>query len=337
LWIEVTNEDEEFLHEQYVINTKTNPDYIGMDNEQAHQDYLKRVEFFRDIYEPLDTIDTYREEGSWSYIKCDHSKQHFVVNHVKGYLFQKVVNFIMNLKTSPHSFYLTRHGQSEYNDLGRIGGDSGLTQHGINYAKKLAEFVEKKIVLNDNGNEIPARLWTSTMRRTKETSQFIKQTKLIIKTKDDPSLEYEWVQMRPRAWFHLDELFAGACDGMTYEEIEQKFPDEWELRSGDKLAYRYPRGESYLDVIARLEPIIIEMERHEEPLLIIAHQGILRIIYAFYMGLSRADAPYVSIPLNTVVELVPAAYSCKETVSIVSAGSCSTFTGFVFPIEIPLI
>ena len=52
---------------------------------------------------------------------------------------------------------------------------------------------------------------------------------------------------------------------MTYEEIEQQFPDEWDRRSTDKLAYRYPRGESYLDVIARLEPIIIEMERHHEP------------------------------------------------------------------------
>ena len=36
--------------------------------------------------------------------------------------------------------------------------------------------------------------------------------------------DYEWVQLRPRSWFHLDELFAGACDGMTYEEIEEKFP-----------------------------------------------------------------------------------------------------------------
>jgi len=106
--------------------------------------------------------------------------------------------------------------------------------------------------------------------------------------------------MRPRPWHHLDELFAGQCDGttttiiiksssssssssslsflilgMTYEEIEQQFPDEWERRSTDKLAYRYPRGESYLDVIARLEPIIIEMERHRESLLIIGHQVLL--------------------------------------------------------------
>lgn len=122
--------------------------------------------------------------------------------------------------------------------------------------------------------------------------------------------------MRPRAWHHLDELFAGSCDGMTYEEIEEQYPEEFQLRENDKLAYRYPRGESYLDVIARLEPIIMEMERHREPLLIVGHQGILRIIYAFYMGLSRAAAPYVSVPLNCVLQLVPSAFSCEEKVRI---------------------
>lgn len=101
---------------------------------------------------------------------------------------------------------------------------------------------------------------------------------------------------------------------LSSNRIEQaSFPDEWERRNVDKLAYRYPRGESYLDVIARLEPIIVEMERHQERLVIVAHQGILRIIYAFYMGLSRAEAPYVSIPLNTVVQLTPRAYDCLES------------------------
>ena len=85
----------------------------------------------------------------------------------------------------------------------------------------------------------------------------------------------EWIQMKPRVWHHLDELFAGSCDGLTYGQIEELFPEEFELRQSDKLAYRYPRGESYLDVIARLEPIIIEMERHREPLLI----GMCSMIY----------------------------------------------------------
>jgi broad specificity phosphatase PhoE len=255
-------------------------------------------------------------EHQWSYIKCDHSKQHFVIHKVKDYLQQKVANFIMNLRTTSHAFYLSRHGQSEYNDLGRIGGDSGLTEHGIKYAHKLAEFSDRYIVKDrDTGEDVSARLWTSSMRRTKETAQFIKQTKIIIRSEQDPTLEYEWVQMRPRAWHHLDELFAGSCDGMTYEEIEERFPEEWERRNVDKLAYRYPRGESYLDVIARLEPMIIEMERHQEPLLIIAHQAVLRIICAFYMGHSRAEAPHLSFPLNTVIELVPGPVECKVKVS----------------------
>jgi broad specificity phosphatase PhoE len=267
------------------------------------------------MYEPVDSDGNSAIESRWSYIKCDHGKHHFVVNHIKGHLSQKVVNFIMNLRTTSHTFYLSRHGQSEYNDLGRIGGDSGLTKHGLAYARALSEYVEKKVKRDENGNEIPARLWTSTMRRTKETSQFIKQNKVLIRKEHEPDVEYEWVQMRPKAWFHLDELFAGAHDGMTYEEIEAQYPDEWERRNVDKLAYRYPRGESYFDVIARLEPIIIEMERHQEPLLIIGHQAILRIIYGFYMGKKRTEVPYLSIPLNTVIELTPGAVSCKEEVN----------------------
>jgi broad specificity phosphatase PhoE len=278
------------------------------------------VDRYMAVYEPLDAGLTHDIEHKYTYLKCDHSTQNFVVNRARGHLMQKVVNFIMNLRTTSHSFYLTRHGQSIYNDYGRIGGDSGLSEHGVKYAEKLAQFVEDVVTKDANGKEMPARLWTSTMRRTKETTQFIKQKTILVQPDpDDRSQDYEWVQMRPRAWHHLDELFAGSCDGMTYEEIEERFPDEWKLRAADKLAYRYPRGESYLDVIARLEPIIIEMERHQEPLLIVAHQGILRIIYAFYMGLSRAEAPFLSIPLNEVVELTPGPIVCLEKVFTIYA------------------
>jgi len=309
MFIEVNNEDENFLSEHYRTTVHYSADYVGQSDAQSEADFRKKIEKYKALFEPLDSGAYSAVEKNWSYMKCDHSKKHFVVHNAKGHIQQKVVNFIMNLRTTSHPFYLSRHGQSEYNDLGRIGGDSGLTNHGVNYARKLAEFVDKKIVKDEKGEDVPARLWTSTMRRTKETAQFIQQNKIIVKGDAD---QYEWVQMRPKAWHHLDELFAGACDGMTYEEIEEKFPDEWELRSIDKLAYRYPRGESYLDVIARLEPIIIEMERHQEPLLIIGHQAVLRIIYAFYIGKSRAEAPYLSIPLNTVIELVPGPVTCKE-------------------------
>ena len=51
-----------------------------------------------------------------------------------------------------------------------------------------------------------------------------------------------WVQLRPKPWFHLDEIYAAICDGLTYEEIERDHKEEFELRNNDKLAYRYPRS-----------------------------------------------------------------------------------------------
>lgn len=34
--------------------------------------------------------------------------------------------------------------------------------------------------------------------------------------------EYEWVQMRPRAWHHLDELFAGKSHGYVSQNISYR-------------------------------------------------------------------------------------------------------------------
>jgi broad specificity phosphatase PhoE len=60
--------------------------------------------------------------------------------------------------------------------------------------------------------------------------------------------------------------------GGRLPQVEERFPKEAALRKKDKLSYRYPRGESYLDVIARLEPLVQEIERHRESLLIVGHQ-----------------------------------------------------------------
>ena len=226
----------------------------------------------------------------------------------------------MNLHTLPRTFYLTRHGQSEYNLLGKIGGDSGLTPAGIEYARRLATFAKEEIAKHnpkegDDDNEKaskprPCRLWTSTLRRTKETAQFIEHD--TFDHEWDNCETCDWVQFRRMPRRNLDELYAGVCDGMTYKEIEQVFPEEFARRQQDKLAYRYPRGESYMDVTLRLEPLAQEMERTREPVLIVGHQGILRILYAYFMGLDRKEAPYVSIPLNNVIELTPHAYGCIE-------------------------
>ena len=77
-----------------------------------------------------------------------------------------------------------------------------------------------------------------------------------------------------------------------------------------------------MDVIQRLDSTIQEIHRQRDPVLIIGHQGILRIIYSYFMGLEREKAPFVPIPLNTVIKLTPGTYECEEerTVLIPPAG-----------------
>jgi len=301
IFVETFVDDEQMLEENIRTVKLSTPDYKDVDPDEALADFMKRREMYRNVYQTL-------TEDEGSYVKIVNYKK-FEIHNVRGYLPLKVVHFIMNLHTLPRTFYFTRHGQSEYNLLGKIGGDSGLSHNGLEYARRLAKYAKEDICSGPDGS-IPARLWTSTLQRTKETAQFIEHDGFAHTFDNGDSIN--WVQMRQNERRNLDELYAGTCDGMTYKEIEQVYPDEFSARQNDKLAYRYPRGESYMDVTLRLEPLAHDLERTREPLLIIAHQGILRILYAYFMGLTRAEAPYVKIPLNHVIILKPHAYGCHE-------------------------
>lgn len=189
--------------------------------------------------------------------------------------------------------------------LGKIGGDSSLSPRGEAYALKLADYA-RDVILKDpeNPRAWRTRLWTSTLRRTRQTARHIKHD----------VVNGGWVTMRPRQWRALDELFAGVFDGMTYEDIKRAAPDEFSMRQDAKLTYRYPRGESYLDVITRVEPIVQELERQVDPVLIVGHQGILRVIIAYFTGLDREMTPFIKVNLDTVTKLQPTAYGCKKDV-----------------------
>jgi hypothetical protein len=117
--------------------------------------------------------------------------------------------------------------------------DSGLSLRGSAYAQRLAAFFNKHYPLGGERGE-PV-IWTSTLRRTQLTAAHLGR-KIV-------------------AWKALDEIDAGVCDGMTYEAIAAKWPEEYAQRSRAKFTYRYPRGESYADIVLRLEPLMVELVR----------------------------------------------------------------------------
>ncbi|CAF2815073.1 unnamed protein product [Rotaria sp. Silwood2] len=71
---------------------------------------------------------------------------------------------------------------------------------------------------------------------------------------------------------------------------------------------RYIRN-SYHDLVARLEPVIMELERAEN-LLVISHQAVARCILAYFLDKDPDCLPYIKVPLHTVIKLTPTAYGC---------------------------
>lgn len=198
--------------------------------------------------------------------------------------------YLSNLHITPRPIYLVRHGQSEYNLEDRIGGDSDLTEEGREFAKRLKAFIQNEIP----NSEKELCVWSSTMKRAIQTSESI------------PCVQYI-------RWRTMEEINGGICDGMSYNEIAEKMPGEFLARQEDKLRYRYPRGESYEDVIRRVEPVLIELERQRKPILVVAHRAILRCLYAYFKdNFTREEVPHVNIPLNVVFKLRPGAYGTAE-------------------------
>ncbi|KAL4189785.1 hypothetical protein AMTRI_Chr08g208860 [Amborella trichopoda] len=275
IFLETICNDAAIIERNIRLKIQQSPDYAEVaDYEAGLQDFKIRLANYERVYEPV-------EEGS--YIKMidmvsGHGGQ-IQVNNISGYLPGRIVFFLVNTHLTPRPILLTRHGESRDNVRGRIGGDTALSESGELYAKKLANFVEKRLK-----SERTASIWTSTLQRTILTAS--------------PIIGFPKIQ-----WRALDEINAGVCDGMTYEEIKKNMPDEYESRKKDKLRYRYPRGESYLDVIQRLEPVIIELERQRGPVVVISHQAVLRALYAYFADKPLNEIPHIAVPLHTIIEI----------------------------------
>ena len=282
MFLESWCNDQDIILRNILEMKATSPDYEGCDPEDARRDFLERIAKYEDVYEPLDET----RDQDLTFVRLINVAQQVIINRIETYLESRIVFYVMNLHIKPRVIWLSRHGESVYNLEKKIGGDSHLSPRGLEYARKLPELVR------ESAGNVDLTVWTSTLVRTGETAQF---------------LPYKQLQ-----WKALDELDAGVCDGMTYEEIEEKYPEDFKARDEDKYEYRYRGGESYRDVVIRLEPIIMELERQEN-ILIITHQAVLRCIYAYFMNVPQEESPWVSIPLHTLIKLEPRAYSTKVT------------------------
>ncbi|TIB97430.1 WD40 repeat-like protein [Wallemia mellicola] len=276
--------------ESNIRNVKiSSPDYDKWDSEKAVQDYWRRIREHEDQYETV--------QETVPYVKIWNAGQRIVVNKIEGYLQSRIVFYLMNIHNKPRTIYFARNGQSIVEHSYKA--DSDLAAAGWEYADQLADFIldKQRKQRKERGEPKPPKnerkfsVWTSTRRRSYHSAwPFVR-------------LGY---RVHERA--QMSELNPGVLDGVGPEEFREQFPNDWHASLKAPYSFRAPRGESYHDLCVRLEPVIFELEREQNDLLIICHASVIRCLIAYLTGLPPSEIPNVEVPRGELIEMVPTAY-----------------------------
>ncbi|KJX99203.1 6-phosphofructo-2-kinase/fructose-2,6-bisphosphatase like protein [Zymoseptoria brevis] len=294
MFIESHCTDERIIEENVRSVKISSPDYIGWTPEDAVKDYLRRINARIPHFESV-------EESDLHYVKMINAGERVVVNNCAfGYLSQRIVFYLLNLHIKSRQTYFCRAGTTLAEESYK--GDASLSAEGQDYARKMTDALEahresERLNLIQHGAPEstalkPLNVWTSTRKRTVETSHCLAE---------------RGYRVRQRS--QMSQLNPGVCEKLSERRIREMFPEEVAKHEQDPYHHRYPRAESYHDLAVRLEPIILELEREQNDLLIIAHESVLRVLYGYLMACSATDIPSLEFPRDEIIEIIPASYN----------------------------
>ncbi|MCJ1449271.1 MAG: hypothetical protein MMC23_009791, partial [Stictis urceolatum] len=293
LFIESQCTDQRIIEENVRSVKISSPDYVGWSANDAVKHYLQRITAKIPHFESM-------EERELDFIKMIDAGERLIINNCTfGYLSHRIVFYLLNLHIKSRHTYFVRAGTSSEEDSYKA--DAGLSERGIEYAKKMTNTLmqhreeERQRLLAAGGPDVkskPLNVWTSTRRRTVETAQYLHELGFNVRHRSQ-----------------MSQLKAGVCEKMSERRIRHEYPEEVSKHEADPYHHRYPRAESYHDLAVRLEPIILELEREKNDLLIIAHESVLRVLYGYLMACNATDIPTLSFPRNEIIEIIPASYN----------------------------
>lgn len=227
LFIESTCTDERIIEENVRSVKISSPDYIGWDSDKAVQDYLARINARIPHFETM-------EEPELHYIKMINAGERVTVNNgAFGYLSQRIVFYLLNLHIKSRQTYFARAGTTKDEDSYRA--DASLSDEGVDYAKKLTKTIvnhreeEREAIAQSGAPRAPLKplsVWTSTRRRTVETSAFFIE---------------QGFRVRQRS--QMSQLNPGVCEKMSERKIRELYPEEVKKHEMDAYHHRYPRAE----------------------------------------------------------------------------------------------
>tara|TARA_Y100000991_G_scaffold214761_1_gene203275 strand:- start:1900 stop:3093 length:1194 start_codon:yes stop_codon:yes gene_type:complete len=283
IFIELITDDDNIINNNLQLKL-ISPDYIDKDKNFALEDFKKRLSHYQEVYQTID------DSENLKYIKIINFTEKLLIKNVIGANESLIISYLMNLRLNKNPIYLTRHGESINNEKMVLGGDCSLTDKGLEFSRKLTDFINKDI-----GDDFI--IYTSCLKRTIETVQFFNNKKIETRL--------------------LNEIHAGICEGLTQKEILFLFPNVFESRKKNKLRFRYPEGESYMDLLERLRYFVLQIESYNKPILIVAHNAILKVLLGYFNNIKLNKIPHLDIPIHTVFKLTPNSKSYSmDTISL---------------------
>lgn len=265
-YIECLNADEEALGANLKRKTSLH-EFRHLSPDKALESFLERIRYYESIYEPLD--------AEANRILVDSFDSCILQEHITDVLpYYDRIRDILTTRVVCNLF-LVRHGETLFNQEDRIGGDSDLTNKGREQAKALAEhFTTIRVPI----------IFTSNYKRTLQTATPIAQ------------------QQNPCSIIALpefNEIHAGMCDGMTYEEIRQQMSHITKARSLNKYRYVYPEGEGYETMKERVQrglKKVFFLNNYGENIMIVGHRAVNRMILSCFLSRQEEEIPYIYMP-----------------------------------------
>ncbi|MBW2183610.1 MAG: histidine phosphatase family protein [Deltaproteobacteria bacterium] len=168
--------------------------------------------------------------------------------------------------------YLARHGEttlsSEFRYVGHM--DVDITENGVVQMYKLRDRLK---------NECLNALYSSDLIRTKKGAEIIASCH----------------DIKPIACEEFREINLGIWEGLTREEIIEKYPDEYRGRLDDLAHAGVKEGESFKDlqkrVMKKLTPVLNELKGKN--ILLVAHGGVNRVILCDVLKLDLQLLPRI--------------------------------------------
>lgn len=154
---------------------------------------------------------------------------------------------------------LVRHGESQLNRDGIFYGqlDPELTEKGVRQAE------EAKEVLRDFHYD---EIYVSDLVRARDTARILNHRELEV-------IETE----------RLRELNFGIFEGLKYDEILEKYPEEEALWREQWQDYDYENGESVRELQKRAVEFVEEKIEEDKDILVVAHWGVINCVLSHYL------------------------------------------------------